>query len=115
MARTPTKTEETKLAEEEAVAKAARDQAAAEQEAADLDAAALEEGDALNDGVDKDPDEEAPEVQVVRVRAVFNRMRNPYTEATFSTNKVTDVIDLQSKENCWTRDQIAAKVLEIVK
>jgi len=56
---------------------------------------------------------EAPEV--VRVKAVFNRMRNPYTEAIFTKNKVTDVIDLQSKENSWTRDQIAAKVLVIVK
>lgn len=58
------------------------------------------------------PDEE---VEVVRVRAVFNRMRNPYTAAVFTKTKVTDVIDLQSKDNTWTRHQINAKVLEIVK
>lgn len=103
MARTPVKEEQTKLSEEEV--------AAAEQAVADLDKAALDEGDALND----ESDTEASEVEVVRVRAKFNRMRNPYTAATFSTNKVTDVIDLQSKDNAWTRDQINAKVLEIVK
>ena len=53
-------------------------------------------------------------VEAVRVQAKFNRMRNPYTATVFTTNKVTDVIDLQSKENSWTRDQITAKVLEIV-
>lgn len=50
----------------------------------------------------------------VSVRAKFNRMRNPYTGAVFTKSKSTDVIDLNSKENTWTRDQIAAKVLEIV-
>lgn len=50
----------------------------------------------------------------VSVRAKFNRMRNPYTGAVFTKSKSTDVLDLNSKENTWTRDQIAAKVLEIV-
>lgn len=59
--------------------------------------------------------EEAVVEEAVKVRAVFNRMRNPYTQAVFTKSKATDVIDLQSKENAWTRDQIAAKVLEIVK
>lgn len=50
----------------------------------------------------------------VKVRAVFNRMRNPHTGAVFLVNKHTDVIDLASKENFWVRSQLKAKVLKIV-
>ena len=50
----------------------------------------------------------------VSVRAVFNRMRNPYTGAVFTKAKGTDVNNLNSPDNAWTRDQIAAKVLEII-
>jgi len=60
---------------------------------------------------------EAPKAEAVtsvKVRAMFNRMRNPYTGAVFSKAKVTDVIDLDSPDNAWTRDQIKAKVLEVV-
>jgi len=58
---------------------------------------------------------DAAQAEPVQVMAVFNRMRNPHTLAVFTKHKATDVLDLQSKENAWTRDQIAAKVLRIVK
>lgn len=54
------------------------------------------------------------EVKSVQVTAVFNYMRNPYTGAGFKKGKPTDVIDLESKDNSWTRAQIKAGVLKIV-
>lgn len=62
------------------------------------------------------PDGEATvaETTNVCVRAVFNRMRNPYTGAVFNKAKGTDVINLDSQDNAWTRSQINAKVLEII-
>lgn len=56
----------------------------------------------------------APTKGSVCVRAVHNRMRNPYTGAVFNKARGTDVINLESQDNAWTRDQIRAKVLEII-
>lgn len=58
------------------------------------------------------PEVEAP--KGVRVQAVFNRMRNPHTGAVFTKNKSVDVLDLDSKDNTWTRSQLRAGVLKIV-
>jgi len=62
----------------------------------------------------EEPAVEGTEPNPVKVKAVFNRMRNPHTGAIFTKHKSTDVIDLNSDDNNWTRAQIRAKVLEVV-
>lgn len=88
-------------------AQAAKELAEKEQAEADEAAEASIEAQAKADA-------EAQANKSVKVRAVFNRMRNPHTGAIFNVQKDTDVIDLNSDDNFWTRSQIEAKVLKVV-
>lgn len=54
------------------------------------------------------------EVNSVKIRSKATPLRNPYTGAMFTKRKSTDVIDLDDKDNTWTRFQLEAGVLEIV-
>lgn len=51
----------------------------------------------------------------IKVRAVSTTLRNPYTNTLFTPHTVTDVNDLGSDDNYWTRRQLQAGVLEEVK
>jgi len=49
-----------------------------------------------------------------KIQAVYNRMRNPHTGAMFKTNLPTDVLDLTTLDNAWTRAQLIAGTLKEV-
>ena len=53
-----------------------------------------------------------PVVNSVRLQAVFGRMRNPVTGQEFSVSGVpTEIIDIDTPDQGWTRAQIDAGVL----
>ena len=66
---------------------------------------------AIKDAKTAEPVEKPVAKKPVQLRAVHNKMRNPYTGATYYQARPTDVFDLDAPECQFERDQLAAGVL----
>lgn len=55
-----------------------------------------------------------PKIKPVKLRAVYNRMRNSVTGAVYKVHQTTDVANLEAPECAFERAQLEAGVLLLV-